>query len=209
MIHTLIIKLISSVFGNPAAVVYVQLIMLAILVGKAAQIAYDCGVCSGRIYLSVVFFSLLPNQIMSNIGMLKDYMFTYSLIWGTILLFEFALCMDEDVQPAWMIQSVLCMYFMKELRHNGILPLLFMVVALLVAAVRNKRKNRIRVGACVIAAFALIGFTDGPVFKGMKAGDIDPRCKVEHCYTASDKAIAIGGGVLEAILDLTGVLYGV
>lgn len=47
---------------------------------------------------------------------------------------------------------------------------------------------------------------DTPVHKGMKAGDIDPRCKVEHCYTASDKALAIGGGVLEAILDLTGAL---
>ena len=45
-----------------------------------------------------------------------------------------------------------------------------------------------------------------PVFKGMKAGDIDPRCKIEHCYCASDKALAVGGGVLEAILDLTGVL---
>ena len=45
-----------------------------------------------------------------------------------------------------------------------------------------------------------------PVCKGMKAGDIDPRCKVEHCYTASDKALAVGGGVLEAILHLTGAL---
>ena len=45
-----------------------------------------------------------------------------------------------------------------------------------------------------------------PVHKGMKSGDIDPRCKVEHCYTASDKAIAIGGGVLEAILCRSGVL---
>ena len=47
-----------------------------------------------------------------------------------------------------------------------------------------------------------------PVHKGMKAGDIDPRCAVEHCYRASDKALAVGGGVLEAILDLTGVLHG-
>ena len=45
-----------------------------------------------------------------------------------------------------------------------------------------------------------------PVHKGMKAGDIDPRCRVEHCYTASDKALAIGGGVLEAVLHLTGAL---
>ena len=47
-----------------------------------------------------------------------------------------------------------------------------------------------------------------PVHKGMKAGDIDPRCAVEHCSCASDKALAVGGGVLEAILDLTGALYG-
>ena len=41
-----------------------------------------------------------------------------------------------------------------------------------------------------------------PVFRGMKAGDIDPRCKREHCYCASDKALAVGGGVLEALLAL-------
>ena len=37
---------------------------------------------------------------------------------------------------------------------------------------------------------------------GMKSGDVDPRCKVEHCFTVSDKASAVGGGVLEAMLRL-------
>lgn len=46
-----------------------------------------------------------------------------------------------------------------------------------------------------------------PVFKGMKSGDVDPRDVVDHCYTVSDKATAVGGGVLEAILSLTGVLH--
>jgi len=45
-----------------------------------------------------------------------------------------------------------------------------------------------------------------PVRRGMKAGDIDPRCRIEHCYCASDKALAVGGGVLEAVLGLSGVL---
>jgi len=36
---------------------------------------------------------------------------------------------------------------------------------------------------------------------GMKCGDIDARCKEEYCYTISDKARAIGGGVLEAIME--------
>ena len=44
------------------------------------------------------------------------------------------------------------------------------------------------------------------VFPGMKSGDIDPRCQRSHCFTASDKALAVGGGVLEAVLALTGAL---
>ena len=45
-----------------------------------------------------------------------------------------------------------------------------------------------------------------PVRKGMKSGDVDPRGNVENCYTVSDKATAVGGGVLEAILHLSGAL---
>ncbi len=39
-----------------------------------------------------------------------------------------------------------------------------------------------------------------PVHQGMKAGDVDPRGRREYCFTISDKARAIAGGVLEAIL---------
>ena len=37
------------------------------------------------------------------------------------------------------------------------------------------------------------------VTKGLKIGDIDARVKQEHCRTISDKARAIGGGVLDAV----------
>ncbi|MFN8378551.1 MAG: selenium-dependent molybdenum cofactor biosynthesis protein YqeB [Anaerolineae bacterium] len=39
-----------------------------------------------------------------------------------------------------------------------------------------------------------------PVQAGMKVGDLDPRISPEHCFTISDKSLAIGGGVLEAVL---------
>jgi xanthine dehydrogenase accessory factor len=35
---------------------------------------------------------------------------------------------------------------------------------------------------------------------GVKVGDVDPRGQREYCYSISDKARAIGGGVVEAIL---------
>jgi len=40
------------------------------------------------------------------------------------------------------------------------------------------------------------------VFPGMKVGDIDPRGRREYCFTISDKARAVAGGVLEAYLYL-------
>ena len=60
---------------------------------------------------------------------------------------------------------------------------------------------------CTISGVIRGMLADGtPVFKGMKSGDVDPRREISYCQTASDKAIAIGGGVLQAILEYTGVL---
>lgn len=36
--------------------------------------------------------------------------------------------------------------------------------------------------------------------QGLKVGDLDPRDRREYCFLVSDKALAIGGGVLEALL---------
>ena len=58
---------------------------------------------------------------------------------------------------------------------------------------------------CTIGGVLRGLLADGVVaFAGMKAGDVDPRGVREYCFTASDKALAIGGGVLEAILGLSG-----
>ncbi len=41
---------------------------------------------------------------------------------------------------------------------------------------------------------------DTAVTPGLKIGDLDARADVSACFTISEKALAIGGGVLEAIL---------
>ena len=62
---------------------------------------------------------------------------------------------------------------------------------------------------CMISGVLRGILPDGtPVTKGMKSGDVDPRGDISACRTASDKAIAIGGGVLQAILEYSGVLRG-
>jgi xanthine dehydrogenase accessory factor len=39
-----------------------------------------------------------------------------------------------------------------------------------------------------------------PVQAGMKIGDLDARAEPRYCFTISEKSLAVGGGVLEAIL---------
>ena len=63
---------------------------------------------------------------------------------------------------------------------------------------------------CMISGVLRGILADGtPVFKGMKAGDVDPRGEKANCRTVSDKASAIGGGVLEALLQRTDALRAV
>ncbi len=44
------------------------------------------------------------------------------------------------------------------------------------------------------------------VTQGLKCGDVDPRGDASYCDLISDKGLAVAGGVLEAILHLSGVL---
>jgi xanthine dehydrogenase accessory factor len=48
------------------------------------------------------------------------------------------------------------------------------------------------------------------VTRGVKIGDVDPRGRPEDCWLVSDKALAVGGGVMEAVLthaDLRACLW--
>ena len=66
----------------------------------------------------------------------------------------------------------------------------------------------------VVVEASLTGLVRGlirdgyPVFAGMKIADIDPRAEQKkNCFTISDKARCIAGGVLEVLLSC-GVLPG-
>lgn len=62
---------------------------------------------------------------------------------------------------------------------------------------------------CTISGVLRGLIADGTtVHQGMKSGDVDPRGDVSYCATVSDKALAIGGGVLEALLHLHNDLGG-
>jgi len=61
-------------------------------------------------------------------------------------------------------------------------------------------------GAAICAPFKAVvrgAIRDGlEVPAGLKIGDVDPRCDPGACWKISDKAMAVGSGVREAVLQL-------
>jgi xanthine dehydrogenase accessory factor len=81
----------------------------------------------------------------------------------------------------------------------------------LIAEVESKHENR---KSQIVSPFAgvLRGLIHDGLYvtKGLKIGDIDPRNDPALCRLVSDKALSIGGGVLEAVLskpDIRAFIY--
>ncbi|HIZ13760.1 MAG TPA: EF2563 family selenium-dependent molybdenum hydroxylase system protein [Candidatus Mediterraneibacter stercorigallinarum] len=93
----------------------------------------------------------------------------------------------------------------------------YTIERLIRASADGQVEPRVKIGDCVEAG-QVVAVTGGkPVYaqmggivrgmlqegvyvpENLKIGDIDARAEVSHCHTISDKARAIGGGVLEAV----------
>lgn len=167
VMHTLLHRFFLLFFDHPGYLVAVQGFFFSLIVARAALTACRFGARVRTVALGVAVFCLLPNQALSNIGLLKDFPFTYALVWGTLLLAELAQSPDRLRRPGFVIQLGLCMCLVGGLRHNGILPMLFMAVALVVVGIR-RRWLLGRAVACALVPLLLLAGFKGPVYRMLK-----------------------------------------
>ena len=167
VMHTLLHRFFLLFFDHPGYLVAVQGFFFSLIVARAALTACRFGARLRTVALGVAVFCLLPNQVLSNIGLLKDFPFTYTLVWGTLLMAELVQSPDRLRRPGFVIQAVPCLFLMGGLRHNGILPMLFMAAALVVVGVRHRRFVG-RALACALVPVLLLAGFKGPVYRLLK-----------------------------------------
>jgi xanthine dehydrogenase accessory factor len=73
-----------------------------------------------------------------------------------------------------------------------------------ILAIRELGGGRVQVGSPLDGVLRGLIRSGIEVRRGLKIADVDPRGEREHCFSVSDKARAVAGGVLEAILSLGG-----
>ena len=167
VMHTLLHRFFFLFFDHPGYLVAVQGVFFSLIVARAALTACRFGARLRTVALGVAVFCLLPNQVLSNIGLLKDFPFTYTLVWGTLLMAELVQSPDRLRRPGFVIQAVPCLFLMGGLRHNGILPMLFMATALVVVGMLHRRFVG-RALACALVPVLLLAGFKGPVYRLLK-----------------------------------------
>lgn len=167
VMHTLLHRFFLLFFDHPGYLVAVQGFFFSLIVARAALTACRFGARLPAAALGVAVFCLLPNQALSNIGLLKDFPFTYTLVWGTLLMAELAQSPDRLRRPGFVLQAAPCLLLMGGLRHNGVLPMLFMAAALIGVGVRHRRLAG-RALACALVPVVLLAGFKGPVYRLLK-----------------------------------------
>lgn len=176
VIHTLLHRFFLAVCGRPEFLVIVQGAAFTLVVARAALTARRFGARLRTVLAGTAAFCLLPNQALSNISLLKDFPFTYALVWGILLLCELGMDASRLRKAGYILQLAVCMFLIGTLRHNGALPMLFMAGALAVLTVRHWRAVKARGLVCALCAILLFAGYKGPLLKalGAEANTLSP-----------------------------------
>lgn len=108
-----------------------------------------------------------------------------------------ALADTGEPDPVLEISSTRVLRAPTEGRIAGLVP----IGAIVVEGQNIARIDQHLVAAPISGALRGLIHDGSTVQAGTKIADIDPRGKSIYCFSISDKALAVGGGVLEAILS--------
>lgn len=209
ILHTLLLKICFTLGGGRAsAAVFAQLLALAVLAGRVAVIPARMGVKRRWIVAGALIFALLPNQIYANMSPLKDFPFTYAMVWASVQLFELAMEPVCCRRVSWMCQTALSLFLTCTLRHNGAMPFLFCAAALAVFTVWKWRKVRARLLGCVLTAAVLIGAVNGPLMSMLRVQEkgmspyLTMFCAVGSCVNKGGEFSEETTEMLESVMPL-------
>lgn len=208
VLHTLLLRVVLTVFPHPAALTAVQLFLFSLVLCAFLMLGYDRGVPLVRLLVFGCFFELLPNQVLSWTNVLKDFPFTFALLWGTYLLLQLAL--DTPRSRKWHFYAALALdiFLVSLLRHNGAAPAAAMVLLCTVLTVRRYAQVKLRALAAAALAAVSFGICKGPVMTALNVAPVSLSpfttlfCAIGSCVNKDLPLSAESEEILEKALPL-------
>lgn len=208
VIHTLAEWAILQIIPNTGAIMAVQMLAFSWLLTSILMLGYDRGVTLPLLAAVGVIIEILPNQALTGCNLLKDYPFTLALIWGGYLLFHLLNGTNWSHKVSFYVCLCVDIFLVFTLRHNGIIPAAFMILACVILTIRYFTRIQWRAVAAVAASLVSLVIYKGSVMAALdvQPNDVSPYttmlCAVGSCINKdlplSDEATAI----MEEVLPL-------
>ena len=207
-LHTLLERAILTVIPHPGAITAVQLLLFSLVLCAFLMMGYDRGMPVPLLVFLGCFFELMPNQVLSWTNVLKDFPFTFALLWGTYLLLQ--LVLDTPRSRKWPFYACLALdiFLVSLLRHNGAAPAAAMIVLCIVLTVRRYEQVKLRALAAAVLAAVSFGVFKGPVMTALNVAPtvLSPYttlfCAVGSCVNKDLPLSEEADAILEKALPL-------
>lgn len=211
-LHTLYFRLILSLSGNRAMmIVAVQMLAFTALTAGYVSLFASWGANKYIAAAAGLVFLMLPNNVLSEISAVKDFPYTLSLLWATLILLRLvnALHTKNEAKLHWeLLQLSIATFLIFGFRHNGVIPAAFIIILLIVLTVGNYELLRLKAVFAAALSVLMMLIYKGPVFRLL---DVQPNtaspyttmlCAVGSCINQglplSDEANAI----MESVIPL-------
>jgi hypothetical protein len=171
---TLILRVLLGVYDNPSFIIIVQCACFAYVIARAAISLYEHGGLSFSTVIILTFvLILLPSNHLHFITLLKDTIYCATLLWLTVLMYELIYDREKAIKSlGFCIEIIMAMASVYLFRQNGVVPFLFVAIAILALNKFNARS------VCVAAAAAaFIFFITGPLYDVLDVRGISPGSK--------------------------------
>lgn len=164
-LHTLYFRLILRLGGNRAGLICaVQMAAYAAVTAGFVSLFAGWGIKKWQALLGGLVFLMLPNNVLSEVNAIKDFPYTLSLLWATLCLCRLAEDIGDGCRFSNLAQLSIATFFIYGFRHNGIVPMAFIIILCLVLTVKFFSALRFRLLITALASLAMLMVYKGPVF---------------------------------------------
>lgn len=196
-VHTLTNWVVTRIWETPTAVALAQMIVLALLVGRAVHVVVAGGGSRALVAAAVALMVVAPAHGLLAITLWKDIPYACALVWLTWQLVDVARTRGASMErPASRIALVLALAATALYRHNG---MAVAIGALLAVGVCLSRQRR----AMVVVALATLGLVVGAQAALTRAFALEPIAPILRYQAPIHQlgALAMAGAYDESPAD--------
>lgn len=163
-LNAILYRGILAICPDAGAIVAIQLFFFALLCTKFLMLGYDHGISFKVLAFLGILFNLLPNQVISGICPVKDYLYMLALLWETYLLIRLILDPGELRRWQFLLALSLAMFLIYGFRHNGIVPFIALLVLFAWISIRHYPQIKLRLAVVSLTGILMIAAYRGPVY---------------------------------------------